>query len=90
MPVGDKLRAEVPAAPAGLGAFFYRLGRVVEAIRDHVEALVQRLEAKPYPPDDATLGVSQITFYVNESTNKLHVRVRYSTGALKTGEIALL
>lgn len=41
-------------------------------------------------PTDAHLAASQISFYLDEGGNKLHVRVKYADGTtLKTGEIAL-
>lgn len=41
-------------------------------------------------PTDAHLAASQISFYMDEGGNKLHVRVKYADGTtLKTGEIAL-
>jgi hypothetical protein len=91
MAVGDKLRAEVPAAlEPGIASFFFRVARVLAALRDQVESLTQRLEAKHYAPDDAELGRSEIWFWVDEGANKLKVRVRYQSGALKTGEVNLV
>ena len=38
---------------------------------------------------DARLPAGSISFYLNEGANKLMVRVRYSNGSLKDGEISL-
>lgn len=93
MSVGDRLPADVPG-PSGptmreIGTWSQRVSRALGALRDHVQALVQRLEAKPYAPEDARLGMSEAWFYVDEAADKLHVRVRYSDGTLKTGEVTL-
>lgn len=40
-------------------------------------------------PTDANLNNATVTFYLDENANKLMVRVKYSTGTLKSGEIAL-
>ena len=40
-------------------------------------------------PTDANLDNSQMTFYLDEASNALKVRVRYSDGTLKTGTVAL-
>lgn len=40
-------------------------------------------------PADSSLLNSRVTFYLDESGNKIKIRVRYSDGTLKTGEVAL-
>lgn len=40
-------------------------------------------------PTDADIPNGQISFYVDEGTNQLKVRVRYSGGTYKTGTVAL-
>lgn len=40
-------------------------------------------------PVDANIGTSQVSIWVNESTNALTFRVKYSTGTLKTGTVSL-
>jgi hypothetical protein len=40
-------------------------------------------------PTDVDLDQEMISFYLDEATNTLKVRVRYSNGTLKTGSIAL-
>lgn len=49
-----------------------------------------RVGALNSAPTDADIANSQIEFYLDEGANKLKIRVRYSTGALKTGEVALV
>jgi hypothetical protein len=41
------------------------------------------------PPNDAALGNGQATWYLDETNNVLKVRVRYSDGTYKTGQIIL-
>jgi hypothetical protein len=41
-------------------------------------------------PTDANIENNQITFYLDEAGNKLDIRVRYSSGTLKTGAITLI
>jgi hypothetical protein len=46
--------------------------------------------APPAAPPDSLLSASQVSFYLDEATNTLKVRVRYSDGTtLKTGQISL-
>lgn len=40
-------------------------------------------------PVDANLGTGQISIWINEATNTLTIRVKYSTGTLKTATLAL-
>ena len=40
-------------------------------------------------PTDANLNTGTVTFYLDEGGDKLMVRVKYSDGTLKTGEVAL-
>jgi hypothetical protein len=40
-------------------------------------------------PADADLNVGSISLYLDETNSKLKVRVKYSTGVLKTATIAL-
>lgn len=40
-------------------------------------------------PQSSALSAGQITFYLDESNNKLRVKVKYSGGTVKAGEIAL-
>jgi hypothetical protein len=41
-------------------------------------------------PTDADLGLGSISFYLDQTNNRLKVRVKYSTGVLKTATIALV
>jgi len=47
------------------------------------------LGAPSTQPDSSALALNQITFYIDESTDKLKVKVKYHDGTVKTGEIAL-
>jgi hypothetical protein len=47
------------------------------------------LGAPASAPPDATLTKGGISFYLNTSTNRLKIRVKYPDGTLKTGSIAL-
>lgn len=57
-------------------------------IDDDAQMVMQR--AKNAVPNDAQLATEQICFYLDEGVDKLMVRVRYSDGSLKTGEVALV
>jgi len=41
-------------------------------------------------PDSAQLETNSISFYLDESSNKLKVMVKYSNGTVKTGEVSLV
>jgi hypothetical protein len=47
------------------------------------------LGAPTSAPGDSLLTNSQFTFYVNQAGNTLHVKVKYTTGEVKIGTIAL-
>jgi hypothetical protein len=38
---------------------------------------------------DANIGNGQVNIYLDQTNNKLKFRVRYSTGTIKSGEVAL-
>ena len=43
------------------------------------------------PLADSRIGANRMTFYLDEATNKLHVRVKYADGTtIKEGEVALI
>ena len=48
------------------------------------------LKALNSAPTDGNIAASQVTWYLDESNNKLKVRVKYAGGTLKTGEVALV
>jgi len=48
------------------------------------------LAAPPTAPVDANIPASAISFYVDEGTNNLKVRVRYSSGVYKTATVPLV
>ena len=50
---------------------------------------VVTIKANNETPDDAALSNSAMTFYLDEATNELKVRVRYSDGTLKTATFTL-
>lgn len=41
------------------------------------------------PPSNVDIDNSGMTFYLEEGTNTLHVRVKYADGTVKNGSIAL-
>jgi hypothetical protein len=49
------------------------------------------IESPNSVPVDADLNASSLTMYLNEATNTLHIRIKYSDGVtLKTGSVALV
>ena len=48
------------------------------------------LDAPNAAPQDSFLANGEVTLYLDQSTNKLMVRAKYSDGTLKTGEVAAL
>jgi len=47
------------------------------------------LKAPASAPADASLSNGQISFWINESTNALTVKVKYSNGTVKSGTVSL-
>jgi hypothetical protein len=55
----------------------------------HTSAAAVALSAPSSAPTDANLNNSNISFWLDETNNKLKVRVKYSNGTLKTATIDL-
>lgn len=53
-----------------------------------VNKLVSRLSGNA-ATDDSDLGNKEIDFWIDESNNKLEIKVKYSDGTIKTGNINL-
>ena len=47
------------------------------------------LGAPGTPPVDGDLGIGSISFYLDQTNHKLKIRVKYSSGTLKTATVAL-
>ena len=54
-----------------------------------IDNSAQTVDVQSFVPPDASLDNSNIVFYLDESGNKLMVRVKYSDGTLKTATISL-
>lgn len=58
---------------------------------ERVDTTGQRfLRAFTNVPADGELDISQCTFYVDQATNQLKVKVKYTTGTVKIGSIGLV
>src|SRR5207245_11673956 len=55
----------------------------------HTSGAAVALGAPSSAPTDANLNNSNISFWLDETGNNLKVRVKYSSGTLKTATIAL-
>lgn len=69
------------SGPSGMAV--YAAGRLKVTGRSY-------LSAPGSAPSDADLDNGSVSFFLNEATNKLKVRVRYSNGTLRTATIGLV
>jgi hypothetical protein len=91
-PAANRIPIVVGSGATNLSVFVTSTGvgfGITPKFAFHTSAAAVGLGAPAAAPNDANLNNSNLSFYLNEGSNQLKVRVRYSNGTLKTGSVTL-